>query len=95
MLSYCMTNAYNAHGGSKLKAKLKTGRVREILLRRSISQNYLAGRLKISSGYCSQLLSGTRTPSPRLRVKLMKELKEDFDALFEPMTTPEEPHAQH
>lgn len=75
-----------------MKAKLKTGRVREILLRRSISQNCLALRLKISSGYCSQLLSGTRTPSPRLRQRLMKELKEDFDALFEPISTQEAAH---
>lgn len=77
-----------------MKARLNTERVREILLRRSISQNCLAAKLKISSGYCSQLLSGTRTPSPRLRARLMKELKEDFDTLFDPISTQEQTHAK-
>ena len=77
-----------------MKARLNADRVRNILFRRSISQNYLAHRLKISSGYCSQLLSGARTPSPRLRVLLMRELKEDFDTLFEPICTQEEGDAK-
>jgi len=72
-----------------MRAKLNTKRVQDILFRRSISQNYLASRLKISSGYCSQLLSGTRSPSPQLRVRLMRELKMDFDALFEPIVSEE------
>ena len=76
-----------------MRARLKTERVREILFRRSISQNCLAIRLNISSGYCSQLLSGTRSPSPRLRMKLMRELKEDFDTLFEPISSLEESNA--
>lgn len=75
-----------------MKARLKASTVKGILLRRSISQNYLASRLKISSGYCSQLLSGARCPSPRLRTRLMRELKEDFDALFEPVIAREEAH---
>lgn len=77
-----------------MKARLNAERVRNILFRRSISQNCLANRLKISSGYCSQLLSGARTPSPRLRILLMRELKEDFDALFEPISSQEESHAE-
>lgn len=77
-----------------MKARLNSERVRSILLRRSISQNCLASRLKISSGYCSQLLSGARTPSPRLRLRIMRELKEDFDTLFEPINTQEEYHAE-
>jgi len=76
-----------------MRARVNTERVREILFRRSISQNCLAARLKISSGYCSQLLSGARTPSPRLRLRLMRELKGDFDTLFEPICTQEECHA--
>ena len=77
-----------------MKAKINRDRVREILFKRSISQNSLAHKLQISSGYCSQLLSGTRTPSPSLRRKLMRELKEDFDTLFEMVQTPEEHHAK-
>lgn len=77
-----------------MKARVNAQRVRDILLRRSISQNCLATRLKISSGYCSQILSGARTPSPRLRVRLMRELKEDFDALFEPVNSQEKSHAE-
>jgi len=77
-----------------MKARLNAERVRTILFRRSISQNYLANRLKISSGYCSQLLSGARTPSPRLRILLMRELKEDFDTLFEPICTREGSNAE-
>ena len=77
-----------------MRAKLRSEKVKDILLRRSISQNYLADRLKISSGYCSQLLSGARTPSPRLRLRLMRELKEDFDTLFEPLNIREENHAE-
>ena len=77
-----------------MKAKINSVRVREILFKRSISQNALAHKLQISSGYCSQLLSGTRTPSPRLRRKLMRELKEDFDTLFEMIKIPEECHAE-
>ncbi len=71
-----------------LKVRLRSDRVREALLRRNISQNSLADRLHISSGYCSQLLAGTRCPSPRLRSRLMGELKEDFDAIFEPIGSP-------
>ena len=76
-----------------MKAKLNGDRVREILFTQCISQNFLAHRLKISSGYCSQILSGARTPSPRLRQKLMRVLKEDFETLFEQIETTEEHHA--
>lgn len=75
-----------------MRAKLRTERVRDILLRRNISQNNLASRLSISSGYCSQLLAGTRYPSPRLRSRLQQELKEDFDALFEAIADAEANH---
>lgn len=68
-----------------IRARIRSDRLKDILLRRNISQNTLAQRLRISSGYCSQLLSGVRCPSPRLRNRLMRELKEDFDALFEPI----------
>lgn len=77
-----------------IKTKIKVERVKEILLRRNITQNNLASRLGISSGYCSQLLSGRRCPSPSLRARLMHELKTDFDALFEPINVQEEAHTE-
>jgi transcriptional regulator with XRE-family HTH domain len=77
-----------------MKAKINSDRVREILFKRSISQNSLAHKLQISSGYCSQLLSGTRTPSPGLRRKLMRELKADFDTLFESIQAQEDHHVE-
>lgn len=72
-----------------MRAKVKTLQVKEILLRRGISQNGLAMRLKITSGYCSQLLNGTRCPSPTLRHQLLKVLGEDFDTLFEIVDRPQ------
>lgn len=77
-----------------MKTKLRANRVKEILLRRNLSQNGLAIRLCISSGYCSQLLSGSRYPSPSIRKRLLKVLAEDFDTLFEMITTSEDTHAQ-
>jgi transcriptional regulator with XRE-family HTH domain len=65
-----------------------------LLLRRNLSQNGLALRLCISSGYCSQLLSGARCPSPSVRKRIQKVLAEDFDSLFEPLCQPEDIHAQ-
>lgn len=66
-----------------LHAKIKRETVNQILLRRNISQNHLARRLRISSGYCSQILAGTRFPSPKVRARLMRELDSDFDTIFE------------
>jgi transcriptional regulator with XRE-family HTH domain len=77
-----------------MKVKLRSVRVREILLRRNLSQNGLAVRLGISSGYCSQLLSGLRYPSPLMRKRLLKVLAEDFDTLFEMVQFPEGNHAE-
>ncbi len=73
-----------------MKARVRAERVKEILFRRNISQNCLAAKLNISSSYCSQILSGVRSPSPSLRMRLMHELKEDFDNLFEPVLQQEE-----
>ena len=41
-----------------VKARLKTETVREILLRRGLSQNNFAQRIAVTRGYCSQLLQG-------------------------------------
>ena len=48
-----------------------------------ISQNELARRCALSSGYLSQLMSGAKSPSPRVRRKLQQVLGvSDFDRLF-------------
>ncbi|GAG74612.1 unnamed protein product, partial [marine sediment metagenome] len=39
---------------------------------------------EVSSGYMSQLMDGSRNPSPKLRERIMKKLPEHkFDDLFE------------
>ncbi|HEX5322541.1 MAG TPA: helix-turn-helix transcriptional regulator [Capsulimonadaceae bacterium] len=65
-----------------MKVMLKTHEVKRELARRNISQNGLAIKLGITSGYCSQLLAGVRCPSPALRSKLMGELRLPFETLF-------------
>lgn len=67
-----------------IRARLKTNTITNILLRKNLSQNWLAERLGITSGYMSQVLSGSRNPSPQLRQRIMDWQPElDFDELFE------------
>ena len=48
-----------------------------------ISQNELARQCGLSSGYFSQLMNGSKSPSPRVRRKLQEVLGvSDFDRLF-------------
>ena len=55
----------------------------DVIARQNISQNELARRLGITSGYMSQLVCGTRCPSPRLRRKMLGHLDSlTFDDLF-------------
>ena len=50
---------------------------------RGISQNELARRTGISSGYLSQLMSGSAHPSPEVRQRLLRVFgTADFDDLF-------------
>ena len=66
-----------------MKVKLKAQAIRRILARKNMSQNWLAQRLGTSSGYMSQLMAGTRNPSPHLREKILEVLKgNEFDDLF-------------
>ena len=51
----------------KLKAKV----VRRKLARKSLSQNWLALRAGVTSGYMSQVMNGSRHPSPKLRQRLL------------------------
>ncbi len=65
------------------RARLRTEAVWELLNRLNMSQNELARRAGIRSGYMSQLMSGERFASPGVRQRLMDALGvTDFDVLF-------------
>ena len=53
------------------------------MARRNMSLHGLARGLKVTPGYVSQLLRGTRRPSPKLRERLQTLLRiDEFDRLF-------------
>ena len=56
------------------RVRLNPDRVWEFLNRLNMTQNELARQASISSGYLSQLMTGTRRPSAELRRRLMKAL---------------------
>ena len=65
------------------RVKLNRDAVWDLLDELGISQNELARLCGLSSGYFSQLMSGVKSPSPRVRRKLLKVLGvTDFDRLF-------------
>lgn len=67
-----------------MKVKLKPQTLLNLLARKNKSQNWLAVRLDISSGYMSQLIRGKRTPSPEMRERILKYFEQmTFDELFE------------
>lgn len=68
---------------SKKIAILRVSVLKELLLQNNMSQNALAGKLGISSGYCSNVMVGSRRLSPQLRTRLLKLFKADFYTLFE------------
>lgn len=66
-----------------LKVTLKTRATEEMLIRKGKTRAWLAFKLDSSSGYISQILSGKRNPSPRLRGRLLQIFKgSKFDDLF-------------
>jgi transcriptional regulator with XRE-family HTH domain len=66
-----------------MKVFLRSKEIKKILIRKNKSQNWLAHRLEVSSGYMSQLMDGSRNPSPSLRERIMNNLPEHkFDDLF-------------
>jgi transcriptional regulator with XRE-family HTH domain len=66
-----------------IKVKLNQEAVLKAIARRNMSQNMLAIRAGISSGYISQILCGTRNPSPAVRQKLQDVLEPlAFDDIF-------------
>ena len=65
------------------KVRLNTPGVWNILNHLNISQNELATRVGTSSGYLSQLLSGLRNPSAKMRRLLLEALgNPPFDEVF-------------
>ena len=68
---------------SPISLKLNSPAVWDFLTRHNLAQNELAKRLGISSGYMAQLITGSRSPSPRLRRTMLDVLKPlSFDDLF-------------
>ena len=65
------------------RVKLRPVPVWELITERNMSQNELARKVGISSGYLSQLISGRKCPSPEVRRKLQAALEVDsFKDLF-------------
>jgi transcriptional regulator with XRE-family HTH domain len=65
------------------RVKLNRDAVWDLLDELNMSQNELARLCGLSSGYFSQLMSGVKSPSPRVRRKMQKVLGvTDFDRLF-------------
>ena len=56
------------------RVKLNPHAVWELLNRLNMTQNELATRVGTSSGYLSQMMSGTRCPSAEMRKRLMEAL---------------------
>ena len=66
-----------------IRVKLNQVAVLRAIARRNMSQNMLAIRAGSSSGYISQIMCGTRNPSPRMRERLQNVLAPlTFDDLF-------------
>jgi transcriptional regulator with XRE-family HTH domain len=66
-----------------MKVSLKANFIRRKLIKKCKSQNWLAYRMGISSGYISQLMDGSRNPSPAMCERFLKAFPEcEFNHLF-------------
>lgn len=66
-----------------MKVIIRQNKIREMLARKNKSQNWLALRIGVSSGYMSQLIAGSRCPSPKIRESMLEHFPErNFDDLF-------------
>jgi len=65
-----------------VRVRVNQDAVQVAMAKRNMSQNMLAIRAGISSGYISQIICGTRYPSPRVRQKILDILGMDFDDVF-------------
>lgn len=54
------------------RVKVKARAIWDIMARQNLSQNELATKFGVSSGYMSQLVCGTRYPSPKLRRRILE-----------------------
>ncbi len=67
----------------EIRVKLNQVAVLRAIAKRNMSQNMLAISAGTSSGYISQIMCGTRNPSPRMRQKLQNVLAPlTFDDIF-------------
>lgn len=66
-----------------VKVRVNSKGLWDAIARHNLSQNEMAVRLGISKCYMSQVLSGTRCPSPKLRRRMLEVLSPlTFDDLF-------------
>jgi len=66
-----------------LKVRVNSRAVQVAIAKRNMSQNMLAIRMGSSSGYISQIMRGTRYPSPKIRQKILEILSPlTFDDVF-------------
>jgi transcriptional regulator with XRE-family HTH domain len=66
-----------------LKARVKEMVLWDFMAKNNLSQKELARKLDVSAGYISQILCGTRHPSPQLRRRMLELLHPlTFDDLF-------------
>jgi transcriptional regulator with XRE-family HTH domain len=66
-----------------LKTMLNCAFVERILTKRNISQNSLAKRLRISSGYMSLIMNGDRYVSAKIRRRICRYFRRyDFSDIF-------------
>jgi len=66
-----------------MKVRIRGDAIRRLLARKNMSQNWLAMKVETSSGYMSQLITGTRNPSAKMRNKILDILEDcQFDDIF-------------
>jgi transcriptional regulator with XRE-family HTH domain len=66
-----------------IKIMLNREFMERVLVRRNISQNGLARRLRISTAYMSQIMNGGRYISPKMRRRICRYFRRyDFNDLF-------------
>jgi DNA-binding XRE family transcriptional regulator len=67
-----------------MKVRIRRDAIRRVLAKKNMSQNWLAMKLQTSTGYMSQLITGTRNPSSTMRMKILHVLGDcQFDDIFE------------
>ena len=66
-----------------MKVKIRAHTVKELYMRLNKSQRWFARQVHVTSGYMSQLMDGTRNPSPKVRARIMKLFPELFEIVEE------------